>query len=88
MASSTSFPNPRRTANGIDYNRLLLLTAVLGRRVRLGGFDKDIFVNVMGGLQIKEPAADLAVALAIASSVRDRPVYADLAVVGEELDCS
>ena len=83
LASSTSFPNPRRTANGIDYNRLLLLTAVLGRRVRLPVFDKDIFVNVIGGLQIKEPAADLAVALAIASSVRDRPVFADLAVVGE-----
>lgn len=83
LASSTTFPNPRRTANGIDYNRLLLLTAVLGRRVRLGVFDKDIFVNVIGGLQIKEPAADLAVALAIASSIRDRPVYADLAVIGE-----
>ena len=83
LASSTAFPNPRRTANGIDYNRLLLLTAVLGRRVRLPVFDKDIFVNVIGGLQIKEPAADLAVALAIASSIRDRPVYADLAVVGE-----
>jgi DNA repair protein RadA/Sms len=83
LASSTAFPNPRRTANGIDYNRLLLLTAVLGRRVRLPVFDKDIFVNVIGGLQIKEPAADLAVALAIASSVRDRPVYADLAMIGE-----
>ena len=83
LASSTSFPNPRRTANGIDYNRLLLLTAVLGRRVRLSVFDKDIFVNVIGGLQIKEPAADLSVALAIASSIRDRPVHADLAVVGE-----
>ena len=83
LASSTSFPNPRRTANGIDYNRLLLLTAVLGRRVRLSVFDKDIFVNVIGGLQIKEPAADLAVALAVASSIRDRPVHADMAVVGE-----
>ena len=46
-------------------------------------FDKDIFVNIIGGLQIKEPASDLAVAVAIASSVRDRPVYADIAVVGE-----
>ncbi len=83
LASSTSFPNPRRTANGIDYNRLLLLTAVLGRRVRLKVFDKDIFVNVIGGLQIKEPAADLAIALAIASSIGDRPIFADLAAVGE-----
>ena len=83
LASATTFPNPRRTANGIDYNRLLLLTAVLGRRVRLPVFDKDIFVNVIGGLQIKEPAADLAVAVSIASSAHDRPVHADLAVVGE-----
>ena len=83
LASSTTFPNPRRTANGIDYNRLLLLTAVIGRRVRIPIHEKDIFVNVVGGLQIKEPAADLAVALAIASSVRDQPIHADMAVIGE-----
>jgi len=83
LASSTTFPNPRRTANGIDYNRLLLLTAVLGRRVRIPIQDKDVFVNVVGGLQIKEPASDLAVALAIASSVRDQPIHADMAVIGE-----
>ncbi len=83
LASSTTFPNPRRTANGIDYNRLLLITAVLMRRVRLKLHDKDIFVNVVGGLQIDEPAADLSVAIAIASSVKDRPVYADMAFVGE-----
>ena len=83
LASSTTFPNPRRTANGIDYNRLLLLTAVLTRRVRIPIHDKDVFVNVVGGLQIKEPAVDLAVALAIASSVRDQPLHADIAVIGE-----
>ncbi len=83
LASATTFPNPRRTANGIDYNRLLLLTAVLSRRVRLGLHEKDVFVNVIGGLQIKEPAADLAVAVAIASSVKDRPIHADIAFVGE-----
>ena len=83
LASATTFPNPRRTANGIDYNRLLLLTAVLSRRVRIPIHDKDAFVNVVGGLQIKEPAADLAVALAIASSVRDHPIHADIAVIGE-----
>ncbi|HIP73999.1 MAG TPA: DNA repair protein RadA, partial [Anaerolineae bacterium] len=83
LASSTTFPNPRRTANGIDYNRLLLITAVLMRRVRLKLHDKDIFVNVIGGLQIDEPAADLSVAIAIASSVKDRPVHADMAFVGE-----
>lgn len=83
LSSSTTFANPRRTANGIDYNRLLLLTAVLSRRVRVPIHDKDVFVNVIGGLQIKEPAADLAVALAIASSVKDRPLHADMAFVGE-----
>lgn len=83
LASSTSFANPRRTANGVDYNRLLLLNAVLAKRVRLKLFDKDIFVNVVGGLQIKEPAADLAVATAIASSVLERAVHADMACVGE-----
>ncbi len=83
LASATTFANPRRTANGIDYNRLLLLTAVLSRRVRLSLADRDVFVNVVGGLDIDEPASDLSVAVAIASSVRDRPVHADMAFVGE-----
>ncbi len=83
LGSSTTFSNPRRTANGFDYNRLLLLTAVLARRVRLPVADKDIFINIVGGLQVKEPAADLAVALAVASSLRDRPIHADMAVIGE-----
>jgi DNA repair protein RadA/Sms len=83
LASSTTFSNPRRTANGVDYNRLLLLAAVLTRRVKLPLYDKDVFVNVIGGLQIDEPAADLAMAVALASSLRDRPVHADMAFVGE-----
>lgn len=83
LGSMTTFSNPRRTSNGIDYNRLLLLTAVLSRRVNLKLHEKDIFVNVIGGLQITEPAADLSVAVAIASSVKDRPVHADMAFVGE-----
>lgn len=83
LASTTSFSNPRRTANGIDYNRLLLLTAVLSRRVGVNMNDKDVFVNVVGGLQIAEPAADLAVATAIASGIKDRPVHADMALIGE-----
>lgn len=83
LASETAFANPRRTANGVDYNRLLLLTAVLTKRVRARLFDKDIFVNVIGGLQIDEPAADLAIAVAIASSLKDQLVHADLAFVGE-----
>ena len=60
FASATTFSNPRRTPNGIDLNRLLLLTAVLTRRVHVPVHDKDVFVNVIGGLQISEPAADLA----------------------------
>lgn len=83
LTSATPFTNPRRTANGIDYNRLLLLTAVLTKRVNLPLNDKDVFVNVIGGLQIDEPAADLATAVAIASSVKDRPIHADMAFVGE-----
>jgi DNA repair protein RadA/Sms len=83
LASTTSFGLPRRTANGVDFNRLLLLVAVLSKRVGLRLSDQDVFVNVVGGLRVNEPAADLAVAVSIASSFRDVPVAADLAVVGE-----
>ncbi len=83
LASHSSFGYPRRTANGVDFNRLLLITAVLTRRVGLRLHDQDIFANVIGGLQVEEPAADLAVAVAIASSVRDRPVAADMVAIGE-----
>ena len=83
LSSTTSFGNPRRTANGIDFNRLLLLTAVLSKRVGVRLSDQDVFVNVVGGLRVGEPAADLAVACAIVSSFRDVPVAGDLAVVGE-----
>ncbi|HKY83250.1 MAG TPA: DNA repair protein RadA [Anaerolineales bacterium] len=83
LTSPTAFGNPRRTANGVDFNRLLLITAVLTRRLGLRLGDQDVFVNVVGGLQIDEPAADLAIAAALASSVRDRAVPADMAVVGE-----
>jgi DNA repair protein RadA/Sms len=83
LASTTSFGNPRRTANGVDMNRLLLIVAVLTKRVGVRLADQDIFVNVVGGMQIKEPASDLAVAIALASSVRNRPVAADVALIGE-----
>ncbi|MBC7259797.1 MAG: DNA repair protein RadA [Chloroflexi bacterium] len=83
LASTTSFGLPRRTANGVDINRLLLLVAVLSKRVGIRLGDQDVFVNVVGGMRITEPAADLAIALAIASSVRDVPVAADMAIVGE-----
>ncbi|HEY76598.1 MAG TPA: DNA repair protein RadA [Thermoflexia bacterium] len=83
LTSHTSFGHPRRTANGVDFNRLLLIVAVLGRRVGLRLFDQDVFVNVVGGLQIDEPAADLAVAAAIGSSVHGKPLAADVVLVGE-----
>jgi len=83
LASTTSFGQPRRTANGVDFNRLLLLVAVLSKRVGLRLFDQDVFVNVVGGLRISEPAADLALALAIASSFQNRSLPPDMAAVGE-----
>ncbi len=83
LTSPTSFGNPRRTANGVDFNRLLLISAVLTRRVGVRLSDQDVFVNVVGGLKVGEPAADLAVATAIASSVKDRPVRAEAALIGE-----
>jgi len=83
LTSHTNFGNPRRTANGIDFNRLLLITAVLSRRLNIRLSEQDVFVNVVGGLRIDEPAADLAVAAAITSSMRDQAVRADLVLMGE-----
>jgi len=83
LTSPTAFGNPRRTPNGVDINRLLLVTAVLSRRVGVRLGDQDVFVNVVGGLQVEEPAADLAVATAIASSARNAPVRADTVLIGE-----
>ncbi len=73
----------RRTANGFDYNRLLLLVAVLGKRVGVSLGDQDVYVNVVGGLKLEEPAADLAVAVAIASSAGNRAVRPETVLVGE-----
>ena len=83
LTSATAFANPSRTANGVDRNRLLLVAAVLSKRVRIKLFEKDIFANVIGGMTIDEPASDLALAVAIASSSYDRPVHADMAMIGE-----
>jgi len=83
LTSHTNFGNPRRTPNGIDFNRLLLITAVLSRRLNIRLSEQDVFVNVVGGLRIDEPASDLAVAAAITSSMRDKPVRADLVLIGE-----
>jgi DNA repair protein RadA/Sms len=83
LSSPTAFSQPRRTGNGIDFNRLLLVAAVLSKRVGMNLAVQDIFVNVIGGMKIGEPAADLAIATAIASSYRNVPVAADLAIIGE-----
>jgi DNA repair protein RadA/Sms len=83
LTTTTSFGLPRRTANGIDFNRLLLIIAVLTKRAGLKLFNQDIIVNVVGGLKISEPAADLAVALSIASSFSDKEVDPYLVAVGE-----
>ncbi len=83
LTSPSAFGNPRRTPNGVDVNRLLLIAAVLSKRLGLKLWEQDIFVNVIGGLRISEPAADLAMAMAIVSSYYDRALPADLAIVGE-----
>jgi DNA repair protein RadA/Sms len=83
LTSATAFGNPRRSGNGIELNRLLLITAVLTRRLGLKLGEQDVFVNVVGGLRVGEPAADLAVAAAIASSAWDRPLRADAVLIGE-----
>ncbi len=83
LVSQSNLNYPRRTCNGIETNRLLLLAAVLSKRVGLKLGNQDIFVNVVGGLRIREPAVDLAITVAIASSYYNRPVSADLAIFGE-----
>lgn len=83
LTSPTQFGNARRTPNGIDFNRLLLIAAVLTRRAGLKLAEQDLFVNVVGGIQVEEPAADLAIAAALASSWKDVPVRAGAVLIGE-----
>ena len=83
LTSPTQFGNARRTPNGVDFNRLLLIAAVLTRRMGLKLGEQDVFVNVVGGIQIDEPAADLAIAAAVASSWKDVSVRADTVLIGE-----
>ena len=79
----SSLGNPRRVSNGFDYSRSMLLLAVLEKRGGLMVGNCDAYLNVIGGLYLEEPAADLAAILALASSFRDRPVPHDLAAIGE-----
>jgi DNA repair protein RadA/Sms len=83
LTTPSAFGLPRRSANGLDTGRLQLLVAVLQKRVGLGLGGQDIYANVVGGMRIGEPAADLSIALAIASSFRDRPIDSRLVAVGE-----
>ena len=83
LVTKSFLPMPRRTGSGIDNNRLQLLVAVLQSRMKLPLFDKDIFVNVTGGLRVIEPAADLAICLAIASSLNDAPISSKTVLIGE-----
>jgi len=83
LVASTTLANPRRVASGLDGARLAVLTAVLQQRVGLRLLERDIYVASVGGLRITEPAADLALALAVASSERDRPLPPGVIAIGE-----
>ncbi len=83
LTSPASFAPPRRIANGVDFNRLLLIAAVLTRRAGVNLSNQDVITNVVGGMKIGEPAADLGIALAIASSHRDARVAQGLVALGE-----
>ena len=83
LVNSTSFGYPKRTASGLDLNRLNLLIAMLSKRTKLKLDDKDVFVNVVGGLRITEPAADLAVCMAVASAAKGLQLKDDAVVFGE-----
>jgi DNA repair protein RadA/Sms len=83
LVSPTSFGTPRRMSIGVDLSRMTLLMAVLEKRVGLQLLGDDVFVSVAGGLEVAEPAADLGVAAAVASSFRNRPLPARTVVFGE-----
>lgn len=83
LVTTSSFANPRRTSNGVEYGRAVMLIAVLERRGGLNIGNCDSYINVIGGLNLEEPAADLATVLALASSFRNKAVPEDLAAIGE-----
>ena len=83
LVSPTSFPTPRRTSNGIDYNRTYLILAVLEKRLGLKFSTHDVYLNVIGGMHIDETASDLGIALALISSLTDRIIPDDLIAIGE-----
>ena len=83
LVSQTAFPAPRRTADGFDYNRMCLLLAVLEKRLNLRFGTMDVYLNIAGGMRMDEPAADLAVALALISGITDRIIPPRLIAFGE-----
>jgi DNA repair protein RadA/Sms len=83
LSAAASYGSPRRATTGVDTNRVLMLIAVLARHAGLNLTSHDVYVNVAGGLRIDEPAADLAIAIALASSLRDRPVRPATVLAGE-----
>ena len=83
LVDAAHVPNPRRLCVGLDPQRLAMLLAVLSRHAGIATFDQDVFVNAVGGVRIEEPAADLAVLLAVSSSMRNRPLPRGLVVFGE-----
>ena len=83
LVDSAHTPNPRRLSVGLEQNRLAMLLAVLHRHAGLATWEQDVFVNAVGGVRIAEPAADLAVSLAVVSSLTDRPIAEKVAVFGE-----
>jgi DNA repair protein RadA/Sms len=83
LATTTAFGTPRCTTNGLDHNRVLMLLAVLTKRVALALGNQDVYVNVAGGFSLGEPAVDLGVAAAVASSYRERPVAPETVLIGE-----
>ena len=83
LVTPTAFPAPRRTTNGIDYNRMCLIVAVLEKRLGLKFHETDVYLNVIGGLHLDEPASDLSVAMALISSMTDRIIPDNLIAIGE-----
>ena len=83
LVGATPYPSPRRVANGVDYSRLLQILAVLEKRVGLNLSNQDVYVNVMGGIEVDEPSADLGIALAIATCARDVVVDSQTVIIGE-----
>ncbi|MEY4451275.1 MAG: hypothetical protein RLZZ380_396 [Actinomycetota bacterium] len=83
LVVKSSSPNPRRVTNGVDSSRVAMLLAVLERRAGLRVGEMDVYVSTVGGVKLTEPAADLAIALAIASAVQDKPIAHNLAAFGE-----